>query len=182
MVGNVLATARVRASHFVLGRLGGTGSLGIFTMANDISTLPTTELVMPINRAVFPAYAGMAENPVALRMAYIAVIGMVALAITPAAVGLIAVAPLAVPLLLGPAWLGVVPLVPALASYGLSISLQTNSQFGVLGPRAAEVGRSNVGPDAARRCLIIPLLGARQQGCGHRLPNCARSRYLSRSG
>ena len=53
MIGNVLTTARVRASHFVLGRLGGPGSLGIFTMANDISTLPTTELVMPIDGRCF---------------------------------------------------------------------------------------------------------------------------------
>jgi O-antigen/teichoic acid export membrane protein len=111
----------------VLGRLGGAAPLGVFAMASDITTLPTTELVMPINRAVFPAYAGMANDRDALRGAYLAVLGMVALAITPAALGLIAVAPLAVPLLLGPAWSGVIPLVAPLALFGLSLSLQTNA-------------------------------------------------------
>ena len=78
---------------------------------------------------------------------------MVALAITPAAVGLIAVAPLAVPLLLGPAWLGVVPLVPALASYGLSISLQTNSSSVYWA-----LGRPKLGAATSGLMLLVLLL------------------------
>ena len=127
LIASAMSTLRLRLSHLVLGRVGGATSLGTFTMASDIATLPTTELVMPINRAVFPAYAQIAGDRDALARAYLAVLGVVALFVTPAAAGLIAVAPVAVPVLLGPAWMGVTPLVAPLALFGLSMALQTNS-------------------------------------------------------
>jgi O-antigen/teichoic acid export membrane protein len=127
LIGNGLITARMRASHFVLGRIGGAEQLGVFAMSSDVTTAPTTELVMPINRAIYPAYAQMASSPASMRRAYIAVIQMIAFAVAPTTLGLIAVAPLAIPLLLGPAWSGVIPLVAPLAIFGLCMSLQTNS-------------------------------------------------------
>lgn len=127
LIASAMATLRLRLSHFVLGRIGGASSLGTFAMASEIATLPTTELVMPINRAVYPAYAQIAGDQDALKRAYLAVLGIVALAVAPAALGLIAVAPLAVSVLLGPAWAGVTPLVTPLALFGLSMALQTNS-------------------------------------------------------
>jgi O-antigen/teichoic acid export membrane protein len=127
LIASGMLTLRFRLSHFVLGRIGGAASLGTFAMASDIATLPTTELVMPINRALFPAYARIASDHAALSQAYLAVLGVVALCVAPAAAGLIAVAPVAVPVLLGPSWAGVTPLVTPLALFGLSMALQTNS-------------------------------------------------------
>lgn len=162
LIASAMSTLRLRLSHFVLGRIGGAASLGTFAMASDIATLPTTELVMPINRAVYPAYAQIAGDREALKRAYLAVLGVIALAVAPAAAGLIAVAPVAVPILLGPAWAGVTPLVAPLALFGLTMALQTNSGsvYLALGqPRVyAAIGALTLLLMAA---LIVPLARAR---------------------
>ncbi len=162
LVASAVSTLRLRLSHFALGRIGGASSLGTFAMASEIATLPTTELVMPINRAVFPAYSKIAGDAVALKRGYLGVLGVVALAVVPAAIGLIAVAPVAVPLLLGPAWTDVTPLVPPLALFGLLMALQTNagSIYLAMGrPRIyAAIGALMLGVMAA---LMLPLTYAR---------------------
>jgi lipopolysaccharide exporter len=140
LIGGGLTTARTRVSHFVLGRIGGADALGAYSLASDLGTMPTTELVMPLNRALFPAYAGMASDGRSLRMAYLRVLGVIAVFATAAAFGIYAVGGLLVPLFLGEAWVGVVPLLGPLAVFGLSISLQTNATavyWGVGKPRLA---------------------------------------------
>jgi lipopolysaccharide exporter len=140
LIGGGLTTARTRISHFVLGRMSGAEALGSYSMASDLATMPTTELVMPLNRALFPAYAGMANDGRSIRMAYLRVLGAIALVTTAAAVGIFAVGDLLVPLVLGEAWTGVVPLLGPLAAFGLSVSLQTNATavyWGVGKPRLA---------------------------------------------
>ena len=162
LIASAMSALRMRISHFALGRIGGASSLGTFAMASEIATLPTTELVMPINRAVYPAYARIAGDSDTLKRGYLGVLGIVALAVAPAASGLIAVAPVAVPVLLGPSWTGVTPLVTPLALFGLLMALQTNagSVYLALGrPRVyAAIGGVML---AVMLALIVPLTRAR---------------------
>jgi lipopolysaccharide exporter len=156
LIGGGLTTARVRVSHFVLGRVGGPHDLGAFAMASDIATMPTTELVMPLNRAIFPAYAGMAKDPATLRRTYLRVIGMIALVTTPTAIGVYAVADLVVPLLLGDSWHAVTPLLGPLGVFGLMMSLQTNANaiyWGMGRPRFAALTSALL-----LLFLIVPLI------------------------
>lgn len=115
-----------KAADFVIGKLAGAHTLGVFSVAYEISNMPTTELVAPINRAAFPGYAKMKSDLGYLREGYLKVVGMIGLFAIPAAAGIVGVADLLVPVLLGPKWLEAVPLIQVLALYGGSQSLQSN--------------------------------------------------------
>jgi len=123
---NLLFFLRTRLGDFVIGRTHGTAALGLFNMANEIATLPSTELVMPINRAVFPGYSMVSGDRARLQSGFLRVLGLFALVAVPGSVGIALVAPYAVPLLLGPAWSATIPLMQLLAIAGLTIALQSN--------------------------------------------------------
>ena len=74
MLHNALSFLRDRSSDFVVGRLAGSSSLGLFSVAAEISDMPGTELVGPINRAVLPAYMTIAHDLPALRREYLSVL------------------------------------------------------------------------------------------------------------
>ncbi len=127
LINNALNFLRERTSDFVIGRTGGARSLGLFNVSYEVANLPTTELVMPINRAVFPAYARIAGDADAMRASFAAVIGVIALFAVPAGTGIAAVAHVLTPVVLGARWLDAVPAIELLALFGVTIALQTNS-------------------------------------------------------
>ena len=126
VINNLLYFIRHRAADFVLGRFGGPKSVGLFSVSYEISHLVTSELVAPINRAIFPGYAKMASDPRELRLGYIQVMSVIALVAFPAATGIAATADLLVPIMLGPNWLATIPLVQVLALSGGIAILETN--------------------------------------------------------
>ena len=129
MMNNILQFLNGRAAEFVIGRLAGAQVLGIYAIASEISTLPTTELVAPINRAAFPGYARVASEIPVLRSSFLNVISMIALFALPAGLGIASVADLMVPAVLGWKWQASVPLIQVLAIYGVIQALQTNIAY-----------------------------------------------------
>jgi PST family polysaccharide transporter len=117
-VNNLIGFANQRFANFVVGRVAGPTALGIYTVSSEISSVPTVELVMTANRAVFAGYAHVSHEPQRLRAAYQQVLGSVALFVLPAAVGLACVAPLLVQLVLGAKWSQAAPMVAILALSG----------------------------------------------------------------
>lgn len=115
---NLTIYARDRGSDFVTGRFLGAQPLGAYRVAHEIASLPTTELYMPIMRAVFPGFSKLVDDPPALRRAYIAAQGAVTALTLPAAVGVILFADPIVRLLLGSSWEMAVPLIQLLGLYG----------------------------------------------------------------
>jgi O-antigen/teichoic acid export membrane protein len=79
-----------------------------------------TELIMPMNRAALPTYSRLGEDRAAIGRAYLSVLGLVALLVAPLIVGLAALAPLVVAVLLGPQWRDLGPLISLLAFHGLT--------------------------------------------------------------
>jgi lipopolysaccharide exporter len=125
-VNNMLFFLNGRAAEFVIGKFAGVAGLGVYTISSEISTLPTTELVAPINRAAFPGYSRLAHDIEQLRGSFLGVISVIALFALPAGVGIVAVADLMVPAVLGWKWLAAIPLIQVLAIYGVLTSLQSN--------------------------------------------------------
>ena len=123
---NALWFLRDRSQDFVLGRAAGPAALGLFTISYEISNLPTTELVGPINRAVFPGYAKMADDLGVLAQGFLNVIGLVVVVALPAGFGIAAMSPVLVPVVLGDKWLEAIPLVSILAIFGALNAMQTN--------------------------------------------------------
>ena len=127
MLHNALAFLRDRSSDFVVGRLAGSSSLGLFSVAAEISDMPGTELVGPINRAVLPAYMTIAHDLPALRREYLSVLSMVALLAVPIVAAFAVCAPFLVLLCLGPKWLQTADLIEILAFYGITRVIQGNA-------------------------------------------------------
>lgn len=127
ILNNAFSFLRVRSPDFIIGRISGSAALGLFNVAYDISTLPTTELVSPINRAVFPGYAKLANDLGLLRKSYLDVLGIVALLAFPASLGISAIADQIVALVLGERWMDAAPLIAVLALFGGVNAIQTNA-------------------------------------------------------
>lgn len=126
-INNLVVFTNTRAADFIVGKAAGPHALGLFSIAYEISNLPTTELTAPINRAVFPGYARMEGDKATLRAGYLGVLGLIALVTLPIGLGIAATAEVFVPLVLGDKWLESVALMQILAIYGLSQALQNNT-------------------------------------------------------
>ena len=124
---NISNMGRDRSSDFIVGRIAGPQALGLYSIALEIVTLPTTELVAPVNRAAYPAYSRLLGDMSKLRYTYLQVVSMVGLVALPAALGIGLTAPLFVPLVLGPKWLDAVGLMQILALGGAIGALQSSS-------------------------------------------------------
>jgi lipopolysaccharide exporter len=127
MAHNALVFLRQRSADFVVGRLAGPSSLGLFSVAAEISDMPGTELVAPINRAVLPAYMTIAHDLPALRREYLSVLAMVALLAVPIVAAFAVCAPFLVLVFLGPKWLQTADLIEILAFYGITRVILSNA-------------------------------------------------------
>lgn len=133
LVLNIIAYLKERSATWVVGRLAGPAALGAFTISYELATLPSTELVAPINRAVFPAYARLAKEGIeSLRREYLSVIGVIVLLATPAVLGVAATAPVLVPVILGPNWIQAIPVLTLLSLFGYTFIVQGNAQAAYL--------------------------------------------------
>lgn len=104
-----------RVDAFLLGRNGGPAAVGIYTLSQEVSTLPTVELLSPMSRALLPGLVRLRDQPAALQHAYLLATGIQATVAMPMAVGMAMTAHLIVPVLLGPKWLESIPILQVLA-------------------------------------------------------------------
>lgn len=125
-INNLLFFFNNQSANFILGKVSGANALGLFTLAYEISSLPSTDLVAPINRAIFPGYAKMAHDLEMLRQGFLNVFAAIAIVALPVCTGIALVADPLVHVMLGEKWLAAIPLIKILAIAGLTQSLQTN--------------------------------------------------------
>lgn len=115
---NLLNYASAKGDAIILGAKMGTEQLGYYSVANEISSLPTSELVFPLQRAIFPGFSKLSDNIKTLRESYLAVFTLVCMIATPLGIGIGLVAAPMISLLLGEKWLPAVPYVEILAVSG----------------------------------------------------------------
>jgi O-antigen/teichoic acid export membrane protein len=119
LANNILIYINNSGINTFIGKVFGPDALGVYSVAYEISNLPTTELVWPISRAVFPGYSMLAGDIGELRKSFLQVISVVALLTVPAGVGIGLVADPLVRVLLGEKWLAAVGLIQVLAAFGI---------------------------------------------------------------
>lgn len=129
MINNVITTVREKLADFIITKVAGTAGLGIYTMSYEIPNLVTTEMVSPINRALYPTYSKLSENLPRLGEAVTRVTSVLALVILPAGLGVAAVAEPLVHVALGSKWIDCIPLVRILAFYGLVGAVASNFYY-----------------------------------------------------
>jgi O-antigen/teichoic acid export membrane protein len=129
VVNNVIQFVNNRSAQFIIAHYTTPAALGVHAIATEIATMPTTELVAPINRAAFPGYSKAAHDLDLLRDSFLKVISSIALFSIPAGVGIFAVADVLVPAALGWQWLAAIPLIQILAVHGVIKAVQTNITY-----------------------------------------------------
>jgi O-antigen/teichoic acid export membrane protein len=161
-VSNVLTFVSTRLSHFVIGRTLGPGPLGIFTLASDIAALASSEITMPINRAVLPGLSRMNEHEGGLSRGLLQVTSAISLISMPASFGLAAIAEPLVLTLLGSRWIEAVPAVQVLAFAGALQSVTASNHSAYLASARSYVPVMTL---TAMAVVLIGLLFAlRSQG------------------
>jgi len=111
---SILSTLNLRMDSFIVGGFLGTATVGLYRMGEEIATLPTTQMVAPLTRSLYPAFADMAAEPEKLSRNALEASAVIAAISLPATFGFAFVAPDAVALLLGEKWLEIVPLIQIL--------------------------------------------------------------------
>ena len=129
---NILLGTLHNIPLFVIGRVHGPRALGLYTVGHEIASLPSTELIAPINRAVLPGYSRMATNLQTLREGYVDVISAILIIALPASLGLAAIAEPLVKVLLGDQWLDAIPVIQVLAFSGAIAAMQSNNASGYI--------------------------------------------------
>lgn len=124
---NLLFFLRMRSSSFIIGKIAGAQSLGVFEVSNEFSNLPMTELVAPINRVVLPGLSKISGNRQQFGDSYIEIIGMIMLLAVPAGIGIAAIAEPLVHVALGDKWLDAVPIISILGIAGAISCTETNT-------------------------------------------------------
>lgn len=123
---HIVSFIRERGSDFVVGRYLSPQALGAYRVGSDLAALPTTQLYLPVLRAVFPGYAKIVDQPDTLRQIYLSTQAAISTLVLPVTVMMIILAEPIVLLLLGAKWYVAIPLVQALGCYGITRLLQGN--------------------------------------------------------
>jgi lipopolysaccharide exporter len=119
VINNILLFVSNRADTFIIGKLIGVDKVGLYSVAYEVSNLPTTELVWPIQRAIFPGYAKLNGNIGHLRRAYLDVLALALLVAAPMGIGIGLVAEPLVLVFLGDKWVEAIPVIEVLALFGV---------------------------------------------------------------
>ncbi|MGZ9031682.1 MAG: lipopolysaccharide biosynthesis protein [Burkholderiaceae bacterium] len=127
LVNNMLSYAGNRGGDVIVGNRAGAAALGTYAVSLELSNLPTSEMVWPVMRAVFPGYAMMSADPKRLAQGFLKVFSIVVLFAMPAAAGIALLAEPLVAVLLGPKWSDAVPLIQVLAIAGGIKAAQANA-------------------------------------------------------
>lgn len=126
MINNFFYFANNRSPEMIIGKILSPQAAGFFAMAQEISTLPTSEIAATINRAAYPGYSKISHQPEILKNMYINVTSSISLIVVPAGVGIASIAGILVPVVLGEQWLESIVLVRYTAIGGALLALNSN--------------------------------------------------------
>lgn len=131
LVGGIAEYLLYRADQVAVGRIADTETMGAYHVGSEISSMATGELALPIARALFPSYAKIKHDVVALGESFLQVQALLASLCLAAGFGLAAVADDMVLLVLGARWSMAAPFIQWLAIAG-GISVLTGTAINSL--------------------------------------------------
>jgi lipopolysaccharide exporter len=113
----------------LVGRWTQATTMGAYSLADQISGMPSGELLAPLNRVLFPAFAAAKDDLPQLRRIFLLAQSVQTLVAIPAAAGLALIAYDIVLLLLGEKWLIAVPFIEILALVNIVQALTTSGGY-----------------------------------------------------
>ena len=119
----IMATINVRFEPLVIGKFLTIHTLGLFTVATNLSSLPTRETTRPLSATLFPAFRQLRDQPERLRRAYTRAQTLISAIALPCGILMAVLAKPLVLLVLGEKWSEVVPILQVLAIVAASMTL-----------------------------------------------------------
>ena len=132
LLGGIASYLNRSLHKIAVARISNPSTTGAYALADEISAMPATELLAPLNRVLFPAFVEAKENLPELKRLYLLAQGLQTLVAVPASAGLALVAHDAVLLLLGETWLVAVPFVQLLALANVFQAITTSGGYVML--------------------------------------------------
>jgi O-antigen/teichoic acid export membrane protein len=115
---NIIVYVGYQIDYVLIQRYLGAYTLGLYRISREIADLTTTELVWPLERALYPGYSKISHDLKALRETFVNSSGLISLVVLPFSIGIILIADPAITLLLGAKGEGAIPFVQVLAVHG----------------------------------------------------------------
>jgi lipopolysaccharide exporter len=125
--------------RILVGRRESTAVMGAYSLGGDIAALPSSEMLAPLNRVLFPLFVKLKHDLVQLKEAFLLALAVQVAVGIPASAGLIMVSSELVLTLLGDKWLPAVPFIQILAATGIVNAIGTSGGYLLLA-----VGRAKV--------------------------------------
>jgi PST family polysaccharide transporter len=119
MVTNTLWVVDSSVIMFVLGRIVGANGIGLYQIANQVGSLPASEIGAPIRDPAAAGYARVCESPDLMRQSYLENLGLLVAVVMPLSVGIAIMAEPVTHIFLGAKWAAAAPLVAYCAFFAL---------------------------------------------------------------
>ena len=103
---------RSNLDTLAVGRFAGSANLGLYNRANMLADLPSYHLSSGLSQVLFPSFSAIQLDHRRLRGAYVSAVGMSAAIILPLNAGMAVAASEIVLVVLGPQWIGSIPVMP----------------------------------------------------------------------
>ncbi|HET7085358.1 MAG TPA: oligosaccharide flippase family protein [Rhizomicrobium sp.] len=123
MVINTLWVVDQSMIMFVLGRIVGASGIGLYQIANQVGSLPASEIAAPIRDPAAAGFARVCRSPDLLRQSYLETLGLLVVVIMPLSVGIAIMAQPVTQVFLGAKWTAATPLVSYCAFFALFDSI-----------------------------------------------------------
>lgn len=150
--------------RFVVGGRESTAVMGAYSLGGDIAAMPSTELLAPLSRVLFPLFVKLKHDLVQLKKAFLLALGVQALVGIPAATGLVMVSSELVLALLGEKWGAAIPFIQILGVGNILVAIGASGGYMLLALGRAKVTASTAWLSvllfAALVTLAIPEEGA----------------------
>lgn len=124
LVRNIGAYLQTRLDQIIIGNRLGTEVMGVYTVSDEIAALPTSEILTPINRVLFPAFSLVKNNKLKLKKLFLDAYQFQCLLAIPMGCGLFMLADAVVTIVMGEKWLMAIPLIKVLALVGIALALR----------------------------------------------------------
>ena len=113
----MVTTLSMQTDRIIIGKLLGIAEAGSYYVTQRVGALPTSELISPLQRILFPSFSGLVHDASRLRRAVLESVNVLGSLSLPAGVGFGLVANDLVPIMLGDEWRPIVPLLWVLVPY-----------------------------------------------------------------
>ncbi len=123
--GHLFGALQTLVSFALIGHFVGIDDLGIWNLSTSLVMVPLVLISLPIAQVIYAAFARMRDNVERVAEVWLSGFTLLAALAFPVLFGLVALAPLLIPLVFGAQWVPAVPVIQILSVWVIAKTLQT---------------------------------------------------------